>query len=117
PTAAIKNGQTTVARGGAITITFNVQNQGEGDAAATTAKFLLVDSQTNAVVTNLNGTQAISSLRSGASTSTITKTVTVFASTPVGTSFVQACADSLDVVAEASETNNCTSTPTTITVQ
>ena len=44
--------------------------------------------------------------------------MTVYLDTDPGTYVVQACADSLDVVAEASETNNCfTAAGATITVQ
>jgi len=43
--------------------------------------------------------------------------VTVSADTPVGTYVVQACADALNVVAEASETNNCLTATGIITVQ
>ena len=43
--------------------------------------------------------------------------MTVFLDTPLGIYIVQACADSLDEVAEASETNNCFTTTALITVQ
>ena len=43
--------------------------------------------------------------------------MTVFLDTPIGTYVVQACADSLDVIPEASETNNCFNSTGTITVQ
>lgn len=112
---AIQNAPLTVVRGGAVTITTDLLNQGEGDAIAVTLKYFLVDGS-GAAVTNLNGTQAVSALRSGAGTS-YKKTVTVFTSTPVGTYNVQACVDSTDVVDEASETNNCLTTSTTVTVQ
>jgi hypothetical protein len=65
---------------------------------------------------NLYGTQAVTALRSGAST-TYTKAVTVFNSTPLGTYNVQACVDSTDVVSEVSELNNCLTTSTMVTVQ
>ena len=42
--------------------------------------------------------------------------MTVFNTTPAGTYVVQACADSLDILDEASELNNCAKTTATVTV-
>ncbi len=64
---------------------------------------------------NLTGTVAAPLLR-GNVTNTVTKTVTVLNETPLGTYAVRACADSLDVVVEASETNNCLDTAVNVTV-
>ena len=83
-----------------------MKNLGEGSAAASTMKYLLVHTVTGATK-NLNGTQAYPILTTGSSSS-IQKVVTIFLDTPVGTYNVQACADSADVVSEGSETNNCT---------
>jgi subtilase family serine protease len=110
----VRNAPLTVARGGSLTITAAVKNVGEGSAAASTMKYILVDSA-GVPTQNLNGTQAYPLLNSGSSTS-IQKVVTVFLSTPVGVYTVQACADSTDVVKELSETNNCLSTTATVTV-
>ena len=85
-----------------------MKNLGEGSAAASTTKYILVHTVTGATK-NLNGTQAYPILTTGSSTS-IQKVVTIFLDTPVGTYNVQACADSADVVSEGSETNNCTTT-------
>ena len=41
-TVSVKNAPLTVARGGSLTITLDLKNQGEGDADASTAKFFLV---------------------------------------------------------------------------
>lgn len=91
-----------------LTITAALKNIGEGAAAASTTKYLLVHTVSGATK-NLNGTQLYPLLNGGSSTS-IQKIVTIFLDTPVGTYNVQACADSLDGVSEVSETNNCTTT-------
>jgi len=112
----VKNAPLSVARGGSLTITADVKNQGEGDAPASTVKFLLVNTVTG-VPKNLNGTKDYAIIRPG-STNSQQRIVIVYLDTDPGTYVVQACADSLDVVAEASETNNCfTATGATITVQ
>ena len=109
---SVKNAPLTVARGGSLIITVSVKNVGEGDAAASTTKLLLVNA---GVTPNLNGTVAAPLLR-GNTANTVTKTVSVLSSTPPGIYAVRACADSLDVVVEASE-DNCLDTGTTVTVQ
>jgi len=108
----VKNAPLTVKRGGSLIITVSVKNIGEGDAAASTTKFLLANSS---AVKNLTGTVAAPLLR-GNVTNTVTKTVTVLNETPLGTYAVRACADSLDVVVEALETNNCLDTAVNVTV-
>ena len=55
---------------------------------------------------NLDGTKDYALIKPG-TTSSQQRIVTVFLDTAVGTYLVQACADSLDVIQEASETNNC----------
>lgn len=109
----VKNAPVTVARGGSLIITVSLKNIGEGDAAASTTKFLLVNT---GVLKNLNGTVAAPFLH-GNGTNTVTNTVTVLNDTPVGTYAVRVCADSLDVVVEDSETNNCMDTAVNVTVQ
>jgi subtilase family serine protease len=111
----VKNAPLSVARGGSLTITATVKNQGEADAPASTLKFLLVDT-VSGTPKNLNGTKDYALIHPG-STSTQQQIVTVSADTLVGTYVVQACADSLNVIAEASETNNCLNATGTITVQ
>jgi subtilase family serine protease len=111
----VKNAPLSVARGGSLTITATVKNQGEGDAPPSRLKFLLVDTVSGAPK-NLNGTKDYALIQPGL-TSTQQQIVTVFLDTPVGTYVVQACADSLDVIPEASETNNCLTSTGTITVQ
>ena len=112
---SVKNAPLTLRRGGSLTITFDPKNLGEGDAVATTAKFLLVNTTGAVQPRTLNGTQAVAALRSGAGT-TYTKTVTVFNETALGEYFVQACADSLDIIDEASELNNCATSAAKVTV-
>jgi uncharacterized membrane protein len=104
----VRNAPLTVARGGTLTITAAVKNLGEGSAAASTMKYLLVHTVSGATK-NLNGTQAYPILTSGSSSS-IQKVVTIYLDTPVGTYNVQACADSAEIVPEVSDTNNCTTT-------
>jgi hypothetical protein len=111
----VKNAPLSVARGGSLTITATVKNQGEGDAPPSRLKFLLVDTVSGAPK-NLNGTKDYALIQPGL-TSTQQQIVSVFLDTPVGTYVVQACADSLDVIPEASETNNCFTSTGTITVQ
>ena len=110
----------TVARGGSLSITTTVKNVGEGDAVATTTKFLLVSTVVNPDGTrnakNLNGTVGAPLLH-GNNVFTVAKTATVFNDTPLGTYTVQACADGLDVVQEGSETNNCLETSSIVTIQ
>ena len=111
----VKNAPLSVARGGPLTITAAVKNQGEGDAPPSTLKFLLVHTVSGATK-NLDGTKDYALIKPGTTISQ-QRIVTVFLDTPVGTYLVQACADSLDVIPEASETNNCFTSTGTITVQ
>jgi subtilase family serine protease len=111
----VKNAPLSVARGGTLTITAGVKNLGEGDAPPSTTKYMLVHTVTGATK-NLNGTMDYGVIRPG-TTSSLQRVVTVFADTPVGVYVVQASSDSLDVVVETSETNNCFTTSATITVQ
>ena len=104
----VRNAPLTAARGATLTITAALKNTGEGSAAGSTTKYMLVHTVTGATK-NLNGTQLYPVLNSGSSSS-IQKVVTIFLDTPVGTYNVQACADSGEIVSEVSETNNCTTT-------
>jgi subtilase family serine protease len=113
----VRNAPLTAARGATLTITAALKNTGEGTAAASTTKYLLVHTVTGATK-NLSGTQLYPALNTGSSTS-IQKIVTIFLDTPVGTYNVQACADSGEVVPEVSEINNClttTSNSATVTI-
>ncbi len=104
---SVKNGSQTVARGGSLVITVDLLNQVElnqvegGDAVASTAKFFLVSTTLGGPIQNLNGTQSVGALRSGAK-ATYTRTVTVLNGTQLGEYDVQACADSLDIIDEVS---------------
>jgi uncharacterized membrane protein len=109
----VRNAPLTVARGGAVTITAAIKNFGEGTAAASTARYWLVNAQTRK---NLNGTHLYPQLTSGSSSS-VQKVVTVFSDTVPGVYNVQVCADGNEVVPEVSETNNCFDSSTTVTVQ
>ena len=111
----VKNAPLSVARGGLLTITAAVKNQGEGDAPPSTLKFLLVNTVSGATK-NLDGTKDYALIKAG-TTNSQQRIVTVFLDTTVGTYLVQACADSLDKIPEVSETNNCLTSTGTITVQ
>jgi hypothetical protein len=77
----VKNAPLSVARGGSLTITATVKNQGEGDAPPSRLKFLLVDTVSGAPK-NLNGTKDYALIQPGL-TSTQQQIVTVFLDTPV----------------------------------
>ncbi len=104
----------TVAPGAALPITAGVTNLGLAQAKASTMKFVLINTATSIAPDgsefrpekNLNGTQTIPLLDAQAQT-TVQKTVTVYSDTPSGTYTVQACADSVKVVAETFESDNC----------
>jgi hypothetical protein len=103
-------------RGGKFPVTSTAQNLGAvASAASTTRHYLSVDGVKSAGDTLLSGTRGVSALAAGASQSG-TVAVTIPTSTPFGTYFLLACADDLAKVVETSETNNCTSSGTTVTV-
>ena len=73
----VKNAPLSVARGGLLTITAAVKNQGEGDAPPSTLKFLLVNTVSGATK-NLDGTKDYALINPG-TTSSQQRIVTVFA--------------------------------------
>ena len=75
----VKNAPLSVARGGLLTITAAVKNQGEGDAPPSTLKFRLVNTVSGAPK-NLDGTKDYALIKPG-TTSTQQRIVTVFLDT------------------------------------
>jgi subtilase family serine protease len=117
PSVTVQGAPLNVARKGTLTISADVKNQGLADATlSSTIKFSLVNTSSGATKNLSGGTQTVSSLVSGASTS-VQKTVIVYSDTVLGTYKVRACADSTKVILESSESNNCTLTNETVTVQ
>jgi hypothetical protein len=83
---------------------------------SSTSYYLSLDPVKNAGDTLLTGMRAVPDLAGGASQSG-TVTVTIPAATPLNTYFLLACADDLNVVAEADESNHGVATATaTVTV-
>ena len=121
---AVANAPLQVKRGGTVTVSATVMNQGIGDATKDSVlKYLLVSTTPNGPIKNLNGTRAITRLAVGKSASVSNAILTVFSDTPLGTYVVQACADATNVLRESltgpdgtAETNNCTSTTATVQV-
>ena len=115
---AVSNPPSTVAIGGAFSITDTTMNQGGSPTLINTKTkyFLSLDTVKNSGDKALTGARTVPPLAAGAS-STGSKTVTVKLTTKPGTYFVIACADGAKKVAESDETNNCRASATKVTVQ
>ena len=101
---------TAVAPGSKLTVSDTTQNQGIVDAAASKTRYYLsTDTAFSANDKLLTGGRAIPPLGAGLSSSGHV-TVTVPATTAIGTYYVLACADDMKVLGEVSETNNCRAT-------
>src|SRR5262245_56139355 len=111
--ATLVNAPVVVVPGGTFDIAAVVKNAGVADAAASAITFALVN--TKGTARPLTGTQAVTLLGPGASTSTQT-TVTVPLGTPFATYTALVCIDAAGVVPEGSDTNNCTSASGTVKV-
>ncbi len=105
-----------VARGGTLAITAPVKNQGLGNAGTSKTKFTLVVTPGAAPVKNLDGLQNVPALIAG-DKSKVQISVGVFSETPVGTYYVQACADTENTVSETNDNNNCATSTDLVTVQ
>ena len=103
--------------GATFSVTDTVGNVGAAPSGSSSTRYYLsLDPVKNAGDTLLTGSRAVPGLAGGASQSG-TVTVTIPAATPLNTYFLLACADDLNVVAEADESNNCVATATaTVTV-
>jgi subtilase family serine protease len=108
----------TVARGSTLSVGNTVQNQGLIASTAFRIGFRLsvndiYGDSDDVVITTI---RSLTSLAAGASSSATTS-ITVPGTTPVGTYFICAMADSLNAVVEADEGNNTLCSGTTVTVQ
>jgi hypothetical protein len=105
------------APGTTFSVSDTIQNVGIAPSRSSTTRYYLsLDAVKSAGDTLLSGTRAVPGLAGGASQSG-TVTVTIPAATPLNAYFLLACADDLDVVAEADESHNCVATATaTVTV-
>jgi subtilase family serine protease len=108
---SVSNPPATAVPGDSFTVTATVKNQGILASPGTVTKFYLVGSVTK----NLSGIQDIAPLAPAASDGP-TVTIALFSDTAPGTYVLQACADDDNVVIEAVESNNCTTSATSITV-
>ena len=113
---SVGNPPASAAPGKAFAITNTVKNQGATTAAQSTTRFYLsLDAAKDAGDTLLTGSRAVATLAAGAQ-SAGTTTVTIPLTTPPGTYRLLACADDTQVVAEASDANNCRAAAATIVV-
>ena len=114
--SSLGNPPVSVARGSSFTVTDTTRNQGGAVAGASTTRYRL---STNNVILGtdplLTGSRALPTLATN-SNSTGSVRVTVPTTIPLGTYFLGACADSLGVVTESSEANNCRSSTTMVQV-
>jgi hypothetical protein len=101
---------------GTLTISAVVKNQGTVNAVASTMKFVLVKTPAALGNRNLKGTQVVPAVNSGETQNVPATIVTVDDDTASGTYNVQACVDSLKVVPEISDGNNCFPAPGIVTV-
>jgi uncharacterized repeat protein (TIGR01451 family) len=114
--AAVSNPPAGAAVGSSFSVTDTARNRGTVAAAASRTRYYLsVDTRKNAGDTRLTGSRAVPALAAGA-TSTGTVSVTIPATTPLGTHFLLACADDTRLVAETREGNNCRASTTTVVV-
>jgi subtilase family serine protease len=115
---AVSTTATAVAPGKTFTLSNTVKNQGGSKAGAFTIAFHLSSDATYGGSDDvaMTATRSLTALAIGAS-STASTTLTVPATTPLGTYYVCAMADSGNTVAEGDENNNsrCTATPIQVT--
>ena len=108
---------TVLAPGGGFTLSNTAQNQGPFPAGSFTIAFSLSTNTTygDGDDVAITATRTVTSLASGAS-SVNTTALTVPATTPLGTYYVCATADSGHTIAESNETNNSVCTGTTVQI-
>jgi len=93
--------------GSPLTFVTGVENVGLGTAKASSTRYYLsIDTVRSANDVLLIGSDSVPGLAPGASHVRLV-TVTIPASTPLGSYHVLACADDTKVIAEVDETNNC----------
>jgi subtilase family serine protease len=106
----------TVSVGGTLPITIVVKNQGFANAGVSTVKLSLVVSPGAAPVKTLLESQAVPAVALNGQ-QTVQPTATIPSGTPAGTYVVQACVDTVKLVPEMSDENNCGTSVDTIKVQ
>jgi len=105
-----------VAPGGALTVSDTTLNQGVVDAPASKTRYYLsADSAISDDDKLLSGSRSVPALAAGAA-STGAATVSVPATTALGTYRVLACADGLHAVGEVDESNNCMASVSVVVV-
>jgi subtilase family serine protease len=114
-TVALTRPQVNVMPGGTLAISAVARNNGVLDAGDSTITFALVPTGGGATVALVEA-QVVPSLPPGSSASTQTS-VTVPADTAIGTYRAMACIDAAGVVAEGSDSNNCTTADGIVSVQ
>jgi subtilase family serine protease len=115
-TTAVSNPPASAVATSVFNVSSSVINQGTAAAAATTQRFYLSFDQFKTSTDRLlTGTRAVPALAIGASSGG-SLNLTVPNGTPIGTYYLLACADDLDVVAEDGVVNNCLASSTQITV-
>jgi subtilase family serine protease len=110
---------THVAQGANFTVSDTVKNQGGSVTGASTTNAYHLSTDTtygNGDDIAFVATRTIGSLAAGASSGPANTTLTVPVSTPNGTYYICAMADTINVVTEANENNNTACTGTTIIV-
>jgi uncharacterized repeat protein (TIGR01451 family) len=114
--ASVGNPPAISGPGKTISVTDTAKNQGLVGAAASRVRYYLSVDQTKSTGDRLlTGARLVPPLGAGA-TSTGSTTVTIPAITPLGTYYLLACADDTKVVVETDEANNCSASPSPITL-
>ena len=111
---AVSNPPKAATQGQAINVTSTIKNVGTGSADPSTTRYYLVPSGGTGKI-DLKGKPPVPALDPG-DTFTGRDTVKVRAETAPGDYFLQACADTLKVLAEKDENNNCLTSVKTINV-
>jgi subtilase family serine protease len=113
---AVSNPPASAAPGTAFNVTDTVQNVGSATGGGSTTRYYLsLDANKDAGDVLLTGMRGVSSLAPGAM-ATGTASVTVPATTALGTYLVLACADDLAKIVETNEGNNCLATATSVVI-
>jgi hypothetical protein len=113
---SVSNPPAAATPGSGFSVTDTTRNQGTSQAnSSTTRYYLSLDGAKDAGDTLLTGSRSTGILAANAS-STGTLTVTVPAGTTSGTYRLLACADDTGFINEASETNNCLASATTVQI-
>ena len=113
---SVSNPPATARAGTSLDVSDITTNRGTGAAAASVTRYYLsADRVLSTDDRLLSGSRSVPGLAPGAA-SKGGATVTIPAATPLGTYFLLACADDTRLVIEASETNNCVASASTVKV-